>query len=133
MSFWGISHGVSPVVVLQAVARGVLGNASYEGGARSAALGFGLHYCIAICMAVTYYLVSRKLDVLIRRPIACGLAYGLLLYLIMSFVVLPLSAVGMPSFKNVIWVGLSVVMHAVFGVICAVAARRAAMTPQAAT
>jgi uncharacterized membrane protein YagU involved in acid resistance len=111
---------------MQSVARGVLGTASFEGGVPTALLGAVLHYTIALTMAATYYLVSRKLHALTRRPIACGLAYGVLLYLIMNLVVLPLSAVGMPKFDNVVWVALSVVMHGVFGLICAFTARRAA-------
>jgi uncharacterized protein YacL len=125
ITFWGIGYGVSPVRVLQSVARGVLGNASFEGGARTAVLGGVLHYAIAICMAVAFYLASQRLPALIRRPVAWGVAYGIVLYLVMNLVVLPLSAVGMPRFNNVPWVALSVVMHGCFGVICALAARRA--------
>jgi hypothetical protein len=88
-----------------------------------------LHYTIAVTMAATYYLVSRKLDVLTRWPIACGVAYGALLYLIMNLIVLPLSAVGMPKFGNVVWVALSIVMHIIFGLICALTARRALKAP----
>jgi hypothetical protein len=121
MSFWGIGYGVSPVRVLQSVARGVLGTASFDGGARSAVLGGVLHYTIAIAMALVYYAVSRRAPVLARRPVALGIAYGALLYVIMNLVVLPLSAVGMPRFDNKLWVGASIVMHLVFGVICAMA------------
>jgi uncharacterized protein YacL len=124
--FWRIGYGVSATRVMQSVARGLLGAASFEGGMPTALLGVVLHYTIALTMAATYYVVSRKLHVLTRRPIACGLAYGVLLYLIMNLVVLPLSAAGMPKFDNVVWVALSVVMHAVFGLICAFTARRAA-------
>jgi hypothetical protein len=131
MSFWGISRGVSPVRVLQSVARGVLGTASFEGGAATGLLGAALHYVIALSMAATYYAVSQKQAGLTRRPVACGIAYGVLLYLIMNFVVLPLSAVGPPRFDNTPWVALSVIMHGVFGVICAVAAQRANATATA--
>jgi uncharacterized protein YacL len=125
MTFWGIRNGVSPVRVLQSVARGVLGNASFQGGGATALLGAVLHYVIAMSMVATYYAVSQRYDALTRRPLACGLAYGALLYLIMHFVVVPLSAAGMPGFNNLLWVGLSVVMHVAFGVICAVATQRA--------
>jgi uncharacterized protein YacL len=123
--FWKIGYGVPATRVMQSVARGVLGTASFEGGVPTALLGALLHYTIAVSMAATYYLVSRKLDVLTRRPIPCGVAYGVLLYLIMNLVVLPLSAVGMPKFDNVVWVSTSIVMHMVFGLICAFTARRA--------
>lgn len=126
-SFWKIGYGVSATRVMQSVARGVLGTASFEGGVPTALLGTLLHYTIAITMAATYYAFSRKFRVLTRWPVACGVAYGVLLYLIMNLVVLPLSRVGMPKFDNVVWVALSIVMHTIFGVICALTARRAAM------
>ena len=50
----------------------------------------------------------------------------LLLYAAMNFVVLPLSAAGMPSFANHAWVGASIVAHALLGVVCALFARIAA-------
>ena len=125
ISFWRIGYGVAPTRVLQSVARGVLGPASFDGGAPTALLGGVLHYVIASSMAVTYFLVSRRYEALTRRPVACGLAYGLLLYVIMNFVVLPLSRVGLPRFDNTLWVAMSIVMHGVFGLICAVAARLA--------
>jgi hypothetical protein len=126
-SFWKIGYGVSATRVMQSVARGVLGTASFEGGVATALLGTALHYTIAITMAGTYYAVSRKYRMLTRWPVACGVAYGALLYLIMSFVVLPLSRVGMPKFDHAVWVALSIVMHTIFGVICALTARRAEM------
>jgi len=126
-SFWKIGYGVSATRVMQSVARGVLGTSSFEGGVPTALLGTLLHYTIAIAMAATYYAVSRKFRMLTRWPVACGVAYGALLYLVMNFVVLPLSRVGMPRFDNVLWVALSIVMHTIFGVICALTARRADM------
>lgn len=126
-SFWKIGYGVSATRVMQSVARGVLGTASFEGGVPTALLGTALHYTIAIAMAATYYAVSRKYRMLTRWPVACGVAYGALLYLIMSFVVLPLSRVGLPKFDNAVWVASSIVMHTIFGVICALTARRAEM------
>jgi uncharacterized membrane protein YagU involved in acid resistance len=114
--------------VLQSVARGVLGRASFDGGGPTAALGGVLHFLIAICMAVVFYLASQRVPALIRRPVVWGSAYGVLLFLVMNLIVLPLSAVGMPRFDNVPWVALSVIMHMCFGVICALSARRALAT-----
>lgn len=129
--YWKIGYGVSATRVLQSVARGVLGAASFDGGAPTALLGGALHYAIAICMALVYYAASRSFAVLTRRPVACGAAYGAILYLVMNLVVLPLSRVGWPRFDDKLWVGLSVAMHVLFGVICATATRIAsALTGQ---
>ncbi len=83
----------APIRIPQTIASGVLGPRAYEGGARTAALGVVLHLVIALGAATVYYLASRKFDALIRRAVACGLAYGALVYLFMHLIVLPLSAV----------------------------------------
>lgn len=122
--FW-YSKGVTATQIFQSIAAGLLGKSSYEGGAATAWLGAGLHYFIATMMVVVYYLTARWWRMLVRYPIAYGLPYGVVLYLIMNFVVLPLSAAGMPKFNNLPWVVSSIVMHALFGVICALTARKA--------
>jgi hypothetical protein len=86
-------RGRSPVVVLQAVASGLLGASSFRDGLSSAALGLGSHFLIAFGAATVYYTASRKLKFLVQRPIVCGLLYGVAIYLFMNVVVVPLSAV----------------------------------------
>lgn len=117
-TFWQ-SRGVGLAQILQTIASGLLGKSSYRGGMATAWLGAGLHYFIATMFVVVYFLAGRHYPHLRRHPVACGLAYGVLLYLIMNLVVLPLSAAGMPKFDNLPWVASSVVMHAIFGMICA--------------
>jgi uncharacterized membrane protein YagU involved in acid resistance len=109
--FWAIKAGVPARRILQSVAAGLLGKASFEGGAATATLGLGLHYFIACSMAVTYYLVARRWTALRERPVLYGIAYGLLLYAIMNYLVVPLSAAGGGGSKNPLWVGLSVAVH----------------------
>jgi hypothetical protein len=123
--FWAIKRGVSPLRVLQRVASGWLGEASLTGGWATAALGLVSHYFIAISMAVTYYVVARRWPALWKRALPYGIAYGLLLYGIMNYVVVPLSAAG-PSSKDPLWVGMSIVVHLfLIGLPCALFVRRA--------
>lgn len=84
--------GVTPERVMQSVASGLLGQASYEGGAKTAVLGVVLHYLIATTWTIVFYLASRKLRWLLERPVTWGLVYGVIVYAFMNFVVLPLSA-----------------------------------------
>jgi hypothetical protein len=86
-------NGVGPVRVLQSVASGLLGPSAREGGLATAALGALLHFLIATTAAAVYWLASRRLKVLVRHAVVCGLLYGLAVYLFMYFVVLPLSAI----------------------------------------
>lgn len=93
---WAIGNaavnGKGPVWVFQSVAGGLLGSATFEGGAKTALLGMVLHFVIAITVMITYYLVSRRLKVLVQRPWLCGILYGVAVYGVMYGVVLPLSA-----------------------------------------
>src|SRR5262249_15532411 len=110
----------------QSVAAGLLGKASFDGGATTATLGLGLHYFIATSMSVTYYLASGRWARLWQRPLEYGAAYGLLLYIIMNKVVVPLSRAGGGGSKNLLWIALSIVVHVFFiGVPIAFFTRRA--------
>ncbi|MGA9333115.1 MAG: hypothetical protein WBV39_02440 [Rudaea sp.] len=93
LTFWFFHSGVAPVAVLQTIAGGLLGlPAARAGGLPTALLGLALHYFMAMCMATAFFLVSRRFRLLLRQPVAAGVLYGALLYGIMNFIVLPLSA-----------------------------------------
>lgn len=108
--FWGLKGDVPARQIFQSVAAGLLGPSSFEGGAMTAALGLLLHFFIATTMALVYYLSARRLPVLVRRPGLCGAAYGFLLYGIMNYIVVPLSA-ARPGPKDRLWITLSVLVH----------------------
>jgi hypothetical protein len=111
--FWSVKAGVTAQRIFQSVAAGLLGKAAFTGGWPTALLGLGLHFLIATTMSLAYYLAARRWPLLRERPLACGAGYGLLLYAIMSFVVVPLSAASGGS-KDPLWVALSVAVHALF-------------------
>lgn len=89
--FFGF-RGVTPLQVLQSIAAGLLGRAAFRGGMPTALLGLLLHFFIAFVIVAFYYLVSRRFPVLRRRPWISGPLYGLLVYIVMTQLVLPLSA-----------------------------------------
>jgi uncharacterized membrane protein YagU involved in acid resistance len=128
-SFWAIKRAVPMRRILQSVAAGLLGKESFTGGVATAALGLALHYSIAVSMALTYYVIARRWPVLWQRPLPCGTAYGLLLYGIMNYVVVPLSAAG-PRSRDPLWVALSVAAHVLLvGIPIAIFIRYAAASP----
>jgi hypothetical protein len=85
-------NGKGPVWVLQSVAGGLLGASTFQGGAKTALLGMVLHFTIATCWMTAYFLVSRKVKVLAQQPWIYGPLYGILAYVVMYQVVLPMSA-----------------------------------------
>ena len=97
--FYGLVLGVPKLRIFQSVAAGLLGRASFEGGVWTFLLGVLLHFVVATCIAAVYYAASLKLPVLIRRAVVCGLVYGLLAYLVMNYVVIPLSAAATGRFS----------------------------------
>ena len=90
--FYYILRGSTPIQILQSVASGLLGAESYEAGAASAALGLFCHYLIAFTATVVYFAASLKLEFLWKQPYVSGPLYGIVVYLFMNLVVLPLSA-----------------------------------------
>jgi len=126
-TFWRVAADMPWTRVFQSVAAGVLGlERSVAGGEPTAWLGVGLHYAIAMSFVVAYTLAAQRIGTLVRRPLAFGGLYGLVLYAVMNLVVIPLSAIGhLPKFDNLPWVSSSIAMHVVFGMICAFAARMA--------
>jgi len=131
-TFWWLKRGVLPTRVFQSVASGLLGDASFTGGWPTALLGLALHYFIATSMAVTYYLFARRWSELWERPLLFGPLYGVLLYWIMNYIVLPLSA-ARPGSKDALWITVSVVVHAfLIGTPCAIFARRAILAGRSA-
>jgi len=89
--FFGL-RGVGPTRIFQAIAAGLLGPESFQGGFPTAALGVVLHYTIATAIVAVAFLIAQQLPALTTRPIAVGACYGIGVWLVMNFVVVPLSA-----------------------------------------
>lgn len=125
-TYWFSWTAAGLLEVFQAIAVGVLGKASFEGGVATALLGAGLQWFMAAMFVLVYALVGRRVPALLRRPFVYGLPYGLVLYVVMNFVVMPLSRVGAsPSLEHPGRLVPVVVAHLVFGVASAWFAGRA--------
>jgi hypothetical protein len=90
--------GTAPMRVFQGIASGLLGRSAFQGGAGTAALGLALHFVVALGASAVYFAASRWLPVLIDRALVCGVAYGVAVHLFMTYVVIPLSAIGRRPF-----------------------------------
>jgi hypothetical protein len=90
-------RGITPEMVFQFIASGLIGIHSAAAlGTVSVALGMAIHYFIATWWTLVFYLASRKLRFLLARPAIWGILYGGFVYLIMNFVVLPLTRIPHP-------------------------------------
>ena len=110
--YWFIKAGTPPRRILQSVAAGLLGRDSFVGGWPTAFLGLALHFAIVAVMALAYYGIASQWRVLGDKPLACGALYGLILYAVMNYVVVPLSA-AMPGSKEALWIVSGIAAHVV--------------------
>lgn len=103
--------GVTPMVLFQSIASGWQGSAAYQGGLASALLGVGLHLAISIVAAGLFVYASRIWPILVWRSLSAGLIYGALVYLVMTYVVIPLSAADFKPATDTPLVATSVGVH----------------------
>lgn len=123
-AFWA-QKGVTLENILQSIAAGWYGRAE-AGQLQSfgAAIGAMSHYAIILMFIVVYREAGKRNPRLFRKWMPCGAVYGLALYVVMQFVVLPLSNAGPASFSNHAWVASSIAAHVLIGAMCAIAARK---------
>ena len=112
-------NGVNPIRILQFIAGGILGKAALAPDPVNPALGLVLQWIMSIFIAAAYVVAARRLPLLRRRWIECGLAYGVVVFFVMNYVVVPLSAwQKVPTFTVASFVENMIAML-LFGVIVA--------------
>ena len=124
--FYGLILGVKPLRIFQSVAAGLLGRASFDGGVSTFLLGLLLHFVVATCIAAVYYAASLKLPILIQQAVASGLIYGMIAYLVMNYVVIPLSSIGLRPTTLRVFVPAFIAHAFLVGLPVALVARRSA-------
>jgi hypothetical protein len=100
-------RGVGPIRVFQFISSGLFGRSAFNGGVRTALTGLLIHFMIASTLAAIFYGASKRLPILVRHAVLWGVLYGFVVYLVMNYVVLPLSAAPpLPSSIGRLVVGL---------------------------
>lgn len=82
---------------LQGIASGLLGAKSFDGGLVTAGLGLALHFFVAFVVVTIFYLASRKIEFLTIHPVVSGVLYGISVYIVMYWFVLP---TAFPTFRH---------------------------------
>ena len=125
-----IYRPAAPDVILQAVAAGLLGPASFDQGMTSVAIGAVCHFAISIIFAGLYVIGAGHAPVLLRKPVLSGLTFGVFVYGVMNAIVVPLSLAPERPMPPDHMIGLGLVAHAFFGIALAVMAARILRTPK---
>jgi hypothetical protein len=111
------------VPVLRTVASGPLGDAVAQGPA-GAPLGLLVHFAIMAAMAAAYILAAARVPLLTRQWWIMGGLYGVVLWIVMYWIVMPLRwdsyatpseplAIGKQLFAHCVLVGLPIAWVAV--------------------
>ena len=122
--------GNSPVKVLQSIAGFWFGSRTFDLGDLSAIVGAATHIGLATLMAAGFVILALRTDTIRKKPIATGLAYGLLLYAIMYQMVMPLRWPAIyPKWDGARSV-LDIGIHCVIGVVFAMIVRARFFQPE---
>jgi len=89
-----LQAGVTPERVLRGVASALLGRFAYDGGLGMSALGLLMHFIVATCATLLFFVLSRRVPFLRQgNVVLVGALYGLLFFALMNYATLPLLSV----------------------------------------
>lgn len=92
---WLISSvlgGYPLMSVYQYIASGALGEVAFAGGIATALLGVLFHFIVSFFVSSVFVLSASRIFLLRRYPVVGSLLYGLGVFIVMSMIVIPLSA-----------------------------------------
>jgi hypothetical protein len=116
--------GRSVPFILHTIAGGLLAQRAYSGGTATALLGLLLQELMGILIAASYLAAAQLLPVLRRRWLAGGLLYGVVIFAVMNYVVVPLSAWKHHAHFSATKFLMNMAAMLLFGLIVAYFARR---------
>lgn len=121
-------RGIAPLRLLQTVASGLFGQTAFEGGLATAACGLLLHFGLSLAWATGLLVLARRHPAIVRNPYLAAVVFGMVVFLAMRLLVLPLSAFPFPVTFKPLAAGLDLASHMfLFGLPIAFAIRRAVM------
>jgi hypothetical protein len=109
-----ISGGKNPLGIFKFIASSLFGNDAFTSGKIMIAWGFVFHFIVAIIVTAIYFFIYPAFKFLSKNIVASGLLYGVIVWLVMNLVVLPLSNTPPLPFKVIgTLVGIAILMFAV--------------------
>jgi len=95
-----MAPGKNPVNILHYIASGVFGKeTAYAGGLTTTLLGLIFHFAIAFIWTTLFFLLFPSFNKLVKNKWVAGILYGILVWIIMNKVVVPLSNTPKNPFK----------------------------------
>lgn len=114
-------YGRDPAGMLRYVGSGPFPSAT-EMGAAGSALGLLTHFALMAIMAAAFVISARQWPALLDKPIQSGIFYGLITYVVMNWIVVPLRfdtplppkpiSIATQLFAHIVLVGIPIALIA---------------------
>ena len=111
---------IPPGAILRYVASGPLGDGMRSAGGTGAALGLLTHYVLMAIMVTVFVLAARRWPALLSNAVVSGAVYGLVIYGVMYWIVVPQRfgsypkidawGIGNALFSHIICVGIPIAL-----------------------
>ncbi|HYG19295.1 MAG TPA: DUF1440 domain-containing protein [Ohtaekwangia sp.] len=106
-----IVYNVGPAQIFPFITSGAFGNEAFSGSFIMIFWGIVFHYFIAFAWTVVFFLMVPKVAILRKRAVLNGLLYGIVIWLVMNMIILPLSRLSQAplNFKAAV-IGAAILM-----------------------
>lgn len=121
-----IINGRIPFRIFQYIASAAVGPGAFSTGVGMNLLGAFFHFFIALVFTSLFFILYSKLPILSKNKFIVGLLYGVLIWMIMNLVVLPLTllpatafhllqvAIGITTLMICVGLPISVIAHSYY-------------------
>jgi hypothetical protein len=124
---YAIYRPTRPLGPLHSIASGALGSSAFQGGVNTAAVGLLAHFVVAFGAATVFVMARPHVALLRKSPLVIGPVYGVMVWFVMNYGVIPMSAIGRFPSAFTTTTALVILLHMVgVGFPIAWAARRGA-------
>lgn len=120
---------LDPRIILRFIAGGLLGKTALHGDWPVLLLGLLLQWGMSMLIAGVFVLAALRMRGLISRPIVAGLAYGVIVFAVMNYLVMPFSAWGHVNHFSPVKFVENLAAMLLFGVIIALVTRQSLSNP----
>ena len=104
-------RGTLPSTVFRYVASAVFGRDAFTGGSTMVVWGVVFHMTVATGWTALYFLVAPQLKFAASNKVLAGMAYGLFVWVMMNFVVVPMTRVTVGVIRPSVPTALMILIH----------------------
>jgi hypothetical protein len=119
-----IQTGKGPDGVLRYIAGSLFGPSAFTGGSEMIVYGLLLHYLIALIFTIIFYLIYPKIPLMAQHPVAAAVLYGIFIWLVMTFIVVPSTKIKTGPFDWLRAVKAIIILVLMIGVPLSLLARK---------